>query len=1135
MAFVYNFLAIAFVIVSIAVQSLATLSRRELRTAPGHRDEYPLIPPLGSQHYGSQGSNDLELLNIVLLASVDGSLHALDRSTGTILWSMSSNSLNSPSALSPLVRTQQAVIFDDEGDDSQQEYYVIEPQSGDIYVMSSKSEPLQRLPFSMSTLVDMTPFRLSGEEDSKTFIGRKETSLLLIELETGRIKQTISSECPWNEYRDPFEDLKEAEGELDSDEQDGVRPPRKPTEIFVGRTDYHITIRTSKLPGSSSRPPEQYLSFSTYGPNNQDNGYQMLYRKTPDDVYIQSSSNGMVMSFKIPPDEYETPKQTTWMWGMSFSKPVVAVLDVVKTSGRQNPMVLLQPSPRLQDVFPSVDLSNAAKLNHQLPNLDSAYVGILEETGSLFVMSSDHFPLVAFGDANPNSMHPLIDPPPGTSLPTGTIPKSSVDEITKARKLRELCDKSAFDPRCLTGIRKLEPSSRSRLSRLLDAAPVAQTPQPTTQAFPTSSSIEGPGDNGSLVNILSPWPHGQAPGQNLWSNLPLWLLVLSSSILGWIMIGRNRWKLVKIQDPAQSLDVHHEVEPKYVEQTLPIDTIAPERPPDHLELPEANNGPTDDDLLPHESVPMEEIGESEKEDPIAAPTRKKPLRRRRGKKKKGPNLTTPPDNDEPEGETETDVAIDVSEEGSGKIQLIVPNPVTVAAPSPALIVSEEILGFGSHGTVVFKGSLQGRAVAVKRLLQDFVTLATREVSILEESDDHPNVIRYFYQEAQSNFLYIAIELCPASLADIIERPDNFMDIAVAFDPKRALRQITSGLRHLHALKIIHRDIKPQNILVSSAKNGQNHRMLISDFGLCKRLEVDQTSFMPTAFGAMAAGTVGWRAPEILRGEVRLDDSDGSQSSRGSVATLSGSNTSSSSAKPTKLTKAVDIFALGCLFYYCLTRGSHPYGDRFEREVNIMKDIKSLGGLDHFGEEGTEVTDLIEKMLNPQAALRYVEWPFLQDDSERIFRPDTTSCLVHPFFWDAERRLGFLQDASDRFEIMCREPREKDLVTLETNASNVVGQDWRARLDKSFQENLGKFRKYDGKSVQDLLRALRNKKHHYQDLPENLRRQLHPIPEGYLAYFTRRFPLLFMHVHSVVASSALRHEAMFRSYFDLNEH
>ena len=353
-------------------------------------------------------------------------------------------------------------------------------------------------------------------------------------------------------------------------------------------------------------------------------------------------------------------------------------------------------------------------------------------------------------------------------------------------------------------------------------------------------------------------------------------------------------------------------------------------------------------------------------------------------------------------------------------------------------------------------------------------MATREVSILEESDDHPNVIRYFYQEAQANFLYIAIELCPASLADIIEHPDNFMVIAVTFDPKRALHQITSGLRHLHALKIIHRDIKPQNILVSGAKNGQNHRMLISDFGLCKRLEVDQTSFMPTAFGATAAGTVGWRAPEILRGEVRLDESDASQSSCGSVATLNGENTPSASSKPMKLTKAVDIFALGCLYYYCLTGGSHPYGDRFEREANIMKDVKSLEGLEHFGEEGTEATDLIGRMLAVRASSRYVKHSFSWDNIDQLCRPDTTSCLVHPFFWDAERRLSFLQDASDRFEIMCREPLEKDLIALETNALNVVGQDWQARLDKSFQENLGKFRKYDAKSVQDLLRALRNK-------------------------------------------------------------
>lgn len=238
MAFAYYLLATLFHLIFLPFQSLATLSRRELRTSPDPHHKYPLIPPLGSQHYGSRGPDNLEPLNIVLLASIDGNLHALNRSTGTILWSMSSNSPNSPSALAPLVRTRQTVILDDESNDSQQEYYVIEPQSGDIYVMSSKSEPLQRLPFSMSTLVDMTPFKISGEEGFKTFIGRKETSLLLIELETGRIKQTISSECPWNEYEDPFEDLKEAGEVLDFDEQDNARPPKlhKPTEVLVGRT-----------------------------------------------------------------------------------------------------------------------------------------------------------------------------------------------------------------------------------------------------------------------------------------------------------------------------------------------------------------------------------------------------------------------------------------------------------------------------------------------------------------------------------------------------------------------------------------------------------------------------------------------------------------------------------------------------------------------------------------------------------------------------------------------------------------------------------------------------------------------------------------------------------------------------------
>ncbi|KAJ7798752.1 hypothetical protein B0H14DRAFT_2905485 [Mycena olivaceomarginata] len=58
--------------------------------------------------------------------------------------------------------------------------------------------------------------------------------------------------------------------------------------------------------------------------------------------------------------------------------------------------------------------------------------------------------------------------------------------------------------------------------------------------------------------------------------------------------------------------------------------------------------------------------------------------------------------------------------------------------------------------------------------------------------------------------------------------------------------------------------------------------------------------------------------------------------------------------------------------------------------------------------------------------------------------------------------------------MTRIPKEPYLLVLERGASGIAGIDWLSRLDSLFLENLGKFRKYDGRSVQDLLRALRNK-------------------------------------------------------------
>lgn len=111
-----------------------------------------------------------------------------------------------------------------------------------------------------------------------------------------------------------------------------------------------------------------------------------------------------------------------------------------------------------------------------------------------------------------------------------------------------------------------------------------------------------------------------------------------------------------------------------------------------------------------------------------------------------------------------------------------------------------------------------------------------------------------------------------------------------------------------------------------------------------------------------------------------------------------------------------------------------------------------------------------------------------------------------------------------------EPPEPTLVMLEADAPSVIGRDWYTRVDKLFINNLGKYRKYKGHSVRDLLRAMRNKKHHYQDLEPGLKRHLGALPVGFLQYFTSRYPTLFLHVYGVIRDSRLRKETMFDAYF-----
>ncbi|XP_030646250.1 serine/threonine-protein kinase/endoribonuclease IRE1 [Chanos chanos] len=379
---------------------------------------------------------------------------------------------------------------------------------------------------------------------------------------------------------------------------------------------------------------------------------------------------------------------------------------------------------------------------------------------------------------------------------------------------------------------------------------------------------------------------------------------------------------------------------------------------------------------------------------------------------------------------------------------------------------KNVLGHGAEGTIVYKGQFDNRPVAVKRILPECFSFADREVQLLRESDEHPNVIRYFCTEKDRQFQYIAIELCSASLQEYVERKDFDRH---GLEPVTLLQQTMSGLAHLHSLNIVHRDLKPHNILVSMPNAHGRVKAMISDFGLCKKLAVGRHSFSRRSG---VPGTEGWIAPEVLSEDSKHN--------------------------PTCM---VDIFSAGCVFYYVVSQGSHPFGKSLQRQANILLGAYTLDHLLPDKHEDIVAADLIEQMLSME--------PHKRPSAERV--------LKHPFFWSLEKQLQFFQDVSDRIE---KEPVDGPIVRqLERGGRAVVKGDWREHITVPLQTDLRKFRSYKGGSVRDLLRAMRNKKHHYRELPEEVQETLGSVPDNFVFYFTSRFPHLLLHTYLAMQSCA----------------
>jgi len=168
---------------------------------------------------------------------------------------------------------------------------------------------------------------------------------------------------------------------------------------------------------------------------------------------------------------------------------------------------------------------------------------------------------------------------------------------------------------------------------------------------------------------------------------------------------------------------------------------------------------------------------------------------------------------------------------------------------------------------------------------------------------------------------------------------------------------------------------------------------------------------------------------------------------------------------------------------------------------------------------------------------FVKEPYMQRlliekmiSNDSKIRPLTKHLLSNPIFWSKSKKLQFLQDVSDRLEKI--ETDDPIIVELEKNANVTIKNNWKSHVCPELIKDLTKFRTYNGLLLRDLLRVIRNKKHHYRELSPELKQSLGSLPDEFTDYFTSRFPKLILHVYEVMKCCS--HENVIDVYYKISD-
>ena len=175
-------------------------------------------------------------------------------------------------------------------------------------------------------------------------------------------------------------------------------------------------------------------------------------------------------------------------------------------------------------------------------------------------------------------------------------------------------------------------------------------------------------------------------------------------------------------------------------------------------------------------------------------------------------------------------------------------------------IAVERLGKGTYGTV-YKAKQRGTDTyfAIKKIKNEMddegiPSTALREIAILKKMK-HPNVVNVIDIAFNNTNIELWLEYCHYDLKKLIDSKKNdhsFYNVAFI---KNMMYQLLKGVDHLHSHKILHRDLKPQNILVKEDK----WILKLADFGLSRVYSIPIRPYTKEVL------TLWYRAPEMMLG------------------------------------------------------------------------------------------------------------------------------------------------------------------------------------------------------------------------------------------------------------------------------